>query len=448
MNTDAEQMLLSEVFVDNTVLEDIDIEPDDFYGIPEKLTFKAMRKIYSEGKVVDMVNTLKELQRSKDENAVGGGKYLLYIVEKAFTAVGAKDHANIIKEESLRRKVHRLLAESYQKLKDYENVDELISEIQDNLIGLSEKSVKKGACSAKEVAEQYAVMAKTRTSLVEKGINTGYGELDGMIRGLRKGTLTVLAARPSMGKTAFALNISQSVARKNKVLFFSLEMRNDELMQRIFNSEQSLRNISQDRIINDFDNVMDYMVKQVGGLGLWLCDNADVKVSDIRKCARQVRQKAGGLDLIVIDYLQLMVAQNKNVNRVQEVTELTRSLKVMARELDIPIIILSQLNRSVESRNDKRPLMSDLRESGSIEQDADIVMMLYREYVYNQQTEYPDLAELIVNKNRAGSIGTIYLNYNAEATLFRSIDPSVRQNLLHSEMLKQIKNTSYGDEEE
>jgi len=270
-------------------------------------------------------------------------------------------------------------------------------------------------------------VAKTRKSVL--GVASGFDTLDKMLGGFRKGQLIIIAARPAMGKTSFALNVAyNAIAQDLKVGVFTLEMSSEELLLRIFSS---CSEISMDTLIKGYgmDQTKIARISQVAEVltnkELYIDDTGSITVMDIKAKSRRLKAEIKGLDLIIIDYLQLMSSKRNIENRQQEIAEISRALKVLAKELELPIIALSQLNRGLESRPDKRPMLSDLRESGAIEQDADVVMFIYRDDYYNKESERPGKAEIIIGKNRHGATGFIELDFHKEFTQFKDSEKNV-----------------------
>lgn len=419
----AERSVLGAILLDNTAVEEIELNENDFYNAYYRVIFSSMKELYDKGKTID-ITTLYE--KAKNFESVNDEEILRCIMDlngSVFTISGIKEHAEIVRDYSLRRQFKSKIKSFDIGLDESENATLFIEEVQKEMMAMTEGNITSKLSTSSEAAELYLSALKERMTTKKYGIKTGYVNLDTLIKGgLKKGQLVILAARPAMGKTAFALNIGQKVARTDNVLFVSMEMSTEQLMERLYKSEKVL---SQTQLMNNVPNYFWRSLEQtkeaVAKLKMFIYDDGEAKIADIRRAARKIKHAHGDLGLIIIDYLQLMRASRRIDSRVQEVSEITRALKILARELDVPIIALSQLSRSVETRQDKKPMLSDLRESGSIEQDADIVMFLYRAAYYEENKDSKvDDTELIIAKHRAGATGTINLRYWKESLLFES----------------------------
>jgi replicative DNA helicase len=395
----------------------------DFYTMAHKTLYEAMLSLRHQMKRIDLVTLQDELEKSGQFQAVGGTIYLLSLQED-ITAIGfLEQHARIVKEKAVLRSLIQsaatIITNCYQS--DQE-LDAVIDEAEKVIFQLS----------AQRMSTQFVQLTiwlkKTFARLAELkggqkgliGVPTGYEQLDRLTLGFQGGDLIVLAARPSMGKTALALRFAFHAAACGKTVgFFSLEMSAEQLTLRLLSSESGIPHY---QIRNASISSQDW-IRLTGVAGnlsqakLFIDDTAMVTIMDIRAKARKLKMEQK-LDVLVIDYLQLINSNRVHENRHQEVSEISRSLKALAKELNIPIIALSQLSRAVDSRVDKRPMLSDLRESGAIEQDADVIMFLYRDVVYHADTEHPDLAELIIGKQRNGPTGTVALRFFGETTMF------------------------------
>lgn len=431
-NLEAEQsvigaILLSQSFSDADAL----ISEDKFYDSRHGLIFKAMRSLYEDGDPIDIVSITTRLQETKEVADAGGVSYISNLEASVPSAANLSYYAGVVNERYLRR---QLIIESHRIIKEArtsEHATEAIAGMQFTASNLADQAVKeKEFRRIKEVTMKAFEGIEDRYNSRNEGVTgipSGYIDLDRMTSGFQRSDLIIVAARPSVGKTAFALNISQnaSIRAKKNVAIFSLEMSAEQLVQRMMSSEQ---NIDASRMRTGYLENDDWekITMAIGSLSssqIFIDDSPTLTVQEIAgKCRRL--QKQEGLDMILIDYLQLITGRGKRENRQQEVSEISRTLKAIARELDIPVIALSQLSRGVEQRQDKRPLMSDLRESGSIEQDADIVAFLYRDDYYNAETEKKNVIEIIIAKQRNGPVGTVELaflkNYNKFITLDRS----------------------------
>lgn len=433
-NLEAEQAILGAILLQSealiTAMERIRTE--DFYDKPHQMIFDAMVQLSEDSKPIDLVTLTALLQDRSELEDVGGVSYLAKLAHAVPTAANAEYYARIIEEKSMLR---RLIRTATQIVSDGysggEDVAGMLSDAERSILEISNQRSGNGFIPIRDVLmqvfEKVEVLNQTRGTTT--GIPSGFVDLDKMTAGFQRSDLIIVAARPSVGKTAFALNIAQNVAvrAKETVAIFSLEMSAPQLVQRMICAEANL-----DASImrtGDFKTDDDWSKLTMGIAALseaeiYIDDTPGVTVSEIRSKCRRLK-KERGLGMIVIDYLQLISGRGKpGENRQQEVSEISRTLKQIARELEVPVIALSQLSRGVEQRQDKRPMMSDLRESGSIEQDADIVAFLYRDDYYNQETEKKNIIEIIIAKQRNGPVGTVELvflkNFNKFANYERA----------------------------
>ncbi|CAM4436567.1 MAG: replicative DNA helicase [Paenibacillus macerans] len=433
-NLEAEQAVLGAILLQSealiTAMERVRTE--DFYDKPHQLIFEAMVQLGEESKPIDLVTLTAKLKDRGELEDIGGVSYLAKLAHAVPTAANVDYYARIIEEKSMLR---RLIRTATQIVSDGyaggEDVSGMLSDAERSILEISNRSSGSGFVAIRdvvmEVFDRVEQLHQNRGTTT--GIPSGFVDLDRMTAGFQRSDLIIVAARPSVGKTAFALNIAQNVAvrAKETVAIFSLEMSAAQLVQRMICAEANL-----DAGImrtGDFKNDDDWAKLTMGIAALseaeiYIDDTPGVTVADIRaKCRRLKKEK--GLGMILIDYLQLIHGRGKpGENRQQEVSEISRTLKQIARELEVPVIALSQLSRGVEQRQDKRPMMSDLRESGSIEQDADIVAFLYRDDYYNQETEKKNIIEIIIAKQRNGPVGTVELvflkNFNKFANYERA----------------------------
>ena len=458
MNIGAEQALLGAILSNNLALEKVEnfLEPEHFSSKINALIFKTLKKLISNDQVADL-NTLKVfLENDPDFISNGGISYLLKISENSISIINSKQYGELIYDLFIRRKLinlgTNLINDSYDNFED-KNSDIIIENTESNLYNLtSDGDTQKGPKQFDNILSltiDYAEKAYKKSSDVI-GLKTGLNDFDKKIGGLHKSDLIIVAGRPSMGKTAFATNIASNICNgknndnKNNVLFFSLEMSSEQLATRVISelsqiSSEGIRtgNLSK----TDFEKII-VASEQLKNLSLFIDDSPALTISSIRTRSRRLKRKFG-LDLIIIDYLQLITGEsrNSNDNRVKEISDITRGLKAIAKELNIPVVALSQLSRKVEEREEKRPQLADLRESGSIEQDADLVVFLYREEYYLARTEPPEgtekhamwtskmekvhnIAEAIVAKHRHGPISRVKLHFNATNTKFSDLADS------------------------
>jgi replicative DNA helicase len=433
-NNEAEQSVLGAVFLSKEALiTAIEIlRPEDFYKTAHQRIFKTMLDLYEKGEPVDLVTVTAELQDHKLLEEVGGVTYLTEIASSVPTAANIEYYARIVEEKSLLRRLiqtaTKIANDGYTREDD---VSEIIADAEKYILEIAQNRNSGGFTPIRDVLletyERIEFLSQRRGDVT--GIPSGYPDLDKMTSGFQRSDLIILAARPSVGKTAFALNVAQNVAARagETVAIFSLEMAASQLVQRMICAEGNL-DASKMRTGWLEEDDWQKLTMAIGTLAkapIYIDDTPGITVQDIRaKCRRLQAEK--GLGLILIDYLQLIQGRGRGENRQQEVSEISRTLKGIARELNVPVIALSQLSRSVEQRQDKRPMMSDIRESGSIEQDADIVAFLYRDDYYDKETENKNVIEVIIAKQRNGPTGTVELAFLKEYNKFVSLDHRYR----------------------
>ena len=429
-NVEAEQAVLGAMLLshDAVIVAMEKLQSQDFYRDVHRIIFEAMEHLHRENKEIDVITLPDELKRMKKLDDVGGLEYVLNLPNLVGSAANIEYYANIVAEKALARNListcTELTTEAYDGQKETEA---LLDDAERRILQLSDTKNRGDFASVGAVVE---VTLDKITKLYENkagltGLPTGFRDLDRMTSGLQPSDLILVAARPSMGKTAFTLNIAQNVGvRQHKtVAFFSLEMSQEQLVQRLLCQiahidSQKLRTgqLNSDEEWTRLTDACDKLYESP----IYIDDTPGISVAEMRSKARRLKSEHG-LDLIIVDYLQLMQGRNAE-SRQQEISEISRSLKALARELKVPLIALSQLSRSVESRQDKRPMLSDLRESGALEQDADIVSFLYREDYYDKETENQHITEVILAKHRNGPVGAVKLYFKNEFTLFLNLD--------------------------
>jgi replicative DNA helicase len=426
---EAEKSVLGGIFLKPDIFGDVVeiLHPNDFYKNGHKLIYEAMRDIYNSGTGIDPIVVVNKLKKNEKFDELVGEQLLFDIISDVPTAANIIEYAKIVKEKATLRRLGEVGTKIVElAYEGYEEVDNILDKAEGMIFKISENVDSKDLVSLKDViAQEFVRLEKVyQNKGVATGISSGFSDFDQMTSGFHPSDLIILAARPAMGKTAFALNLALNAAMKSKkgVLLFSLEMSSSQLLQRLLSIEAG---IGLQKIRNGFLDPDDW-----GKLGLAsmklsnseinIADLPNVNVLEIRAIARRLKA-AGKLDMIIIDYLQLIKGNStRGDNRQQEISEISRALKGIARELDIPIIALSQLSRATEQRADRRPMLSDLRESGAIEQDADMVMFLYRDDYYNEDSEDKGLTEVIIGKQRNGPVGTIKLRFFHEYTKFEN----------------------------
>ncbi|MCR1833716.1 replicative DNA helicase [Oceanobacillus caeni] len=430
-NMEAEQSVIGAVFLEPEAFSTASekLVPEDFYRAAHQRIFAAMMKLADRGEPIDVITVTSYLNDAKQLDEVGGVVYLTQLAESVPTAANIEFYCKIVEEKALLRRLIRTATDIVTS--SFEKEDDVADVLNDAEKGILEVSSRKNSGAFKSIKDVLIDVYDNIERLHQQngdvtGIPTGFRDLDKITSGFQRNDLIIIAARPSVGKTAFALNVAQSVAvnTDENVAIFSLEMGADQLVQRMLCAEG---NIDAQRLRNGQLEAEDWtkLTMAMGSLsnaGIYIDDSPGIRVSEIRSKCRRLKQEHG-LGMILIDYLQLIQGSgNSGENRQQEVSEISRSLKGLARELDVPLIALSQLSRGVESRQDKRPMMSDLRESGSIEQDADIVGFLYRDDYYDKESEKQNIIEIILAKQRNGPVGTVELAFVKEYNKFVDLD--------------------------
>ena len=425
-SVESEQSILGSIILDKEAIITVaeTIQPMDFYKEAHKIIYESMLKLNSNNEPIDLITLIEELRKEGHLDSIGGISYLTSLSTIVPTTSNVKYYANIVKEKSVMRQLikasNEIINLGYDASTD---VQEILDKAEKNIFDISQEK------SGDDIQPINVVLQDT-FEMIEKlctdksevtGITTGFADLNKKINGLQRTDLILLAARPAMGKTAFSLNLVQNAALKGdaSVAVFSLEMSKEQLVQRMLSAQSNVE-LSKIKTGNlgesDWPRIIDGMAV-LSEANIFIDDTPGIKISEIRsKCRRLKLEK--GLDLILIDYLQLMEGEGKNENRQQEIAKISRSLKILAKELDCPVVALSQLSRSPELRKDHRPILSDLRESGSIEQDADIVMFLYRDEYYHDDSEKKNIGEVIIAKNRHGETGNVELVWFGQVQKF------------------------------
>lgn len=429
-NTDAEQSVLGAMLLDkDAIIEATEIiGANDFYKEAHTEIFEAILNIYNRDEPVDLVTLSEELTQRKTLESIGGIVYLTSLSSAVPTTTNVKYYARIVEEKSILRRLIKassdILDKGYQAEEDINNILDLAEK---NIFDISQKRSQEGFSPIKDVLmesfQKIEELYQNKGGLT--GITTGFIDIDRKTSGLQKSDLILIAARPSMGKTAFALNVAQNTALKGSasVAIFSLEMSKEQLVQRLLSSESHIE-IQKIRTGDLAEDEWPRLAKAMGPLAqskIYIDDTPGITVMEMKSKCRRLKMEQG-LDLVLIDYLQLMSGDGSSESRQQEISTISRSLKGLAREMDCPVVALSQLSRAPELRADHRPILSDLRESGAIEQDADIVMFLYRDEYYHQDSEKKNMGEVIIAKQRNGATGTVELAWLGQFTKFANLD--------------------------
>lgn len=425
-NEEAERSALGAVMLSKGALLDVteEVKPEDFYNESHREIFDAIMNLYRENTAVDMLTVCEELNRRKALDMVGGRAYIATLTAEVPSTANAGEYAKIVSEKAMLRRL--ITAAEDITIKGYDDkmaAEELLDYAEGDIFRIAQKRQRNDYAKIQDVLMKnlriidQAVQNKGQVI----GLPTGFKQLDEKTSGLQPSDLIIVAARPGMGKTAFALNIAQQSAVKAgaSVLIFSLEMSQEQLGQRLIAMQarvesEKLKKGTLD--LKDWDRI-NFALNELNNTKIVIDDTPGISIMEMRNKCRRLKAEQG-LDLIVVDYLQLMTFDGRADSRQQEISALSRHLKLLAREMNCPVIVLSQLSRAPELRQDKRPMLSDLRESGSIEQDADIVMFLYRDDYYNENTEKPGVCEINIAKHRSGPTDRIDLTWVARYTKF------------------------------
>lgn len=432
-NIEAEVSVLGSIMIDKSAISKVAdlLEPDDFYYPKHQKIFQAAIDLYRASEPIDIITLtarLKELNLFKE---VGGASYLAFLVEEVPTSLHIENYAKIVKKKRVLRELidvaARIMELGYNEQDEIENV---VEEAEKMVFAISQKSTQKDFLHVESLLkEAFERIDKIHSGGdVLRGIPTGFVDLDNVLGGLQKSDLIILASRPSFGKTTIALDMARNASLRHKIpaAIFSLEMSKDQLIDRLLAAEADVSlwklrtgKLSMKGENNDFIKLQGSF-STLSQADIYIDDSGASTITQMRAMTRRL-QAQKNIGLLIIDYLQLMRSAQKSDNRVQEISEISRSIKLMSRELDIPIIAISQLSRAVEHRHDFRPRLSDLRESGSLEQDADVVMFIHREEKYKKDTDQKNIAEIIVAKHRNGPTGEIKLYFNDQSVRFENL---------------------------
>jgi len=428
---EAEQSVLGGLMLDNRAWDDVAdrLAEKDFYRHDHRLIYRVMAKLATQDKPLDLLTVSESLRELHELDNAGGEVYLFELANNTPSVANILAYADIVRERSVFRQLiaaaNDISAQAFNS--EGRASSELLDQAEQIIFGIGEQGSRSGGpVNVNEflakTMERIDALANSDDPLT--GISTGYHDLDEMTSGLQRSDLVIIAGRPSMGKTTFAMNIAEHVVMKSKlpVLLFSMEMPGESIVMRLLSS---LSRIDQLKIRTGRIEEQDWprvisTVSMLSEAPLYIDDTPALSPTELRTRARRLAKEYGQLGLIVIDYLQLMQLSGHSENRTAEISEISRSLKSLAKELNVPVIALSQLNRSLEQRADKRPVMSDLRESGAIEQDADLIMFIYRDEVYNDNSPDKGTAEIIISKQRNGPIGKVRLTFLGQFTCFEN----------------------------
>lgn len=428
-NIEAELSILGGLMLEQEAWDEISdiIEPGDFYKPAHRIIYTAIKELQHKNQPTDLITISNLLMENKQLDSIGGPGVLADIIEQTPSAANIVTYADIVKEKSLLRELIKvnssITEEAYNS--DYADINSFLDSVESRIFSLAEKKATQGLIDASQLVK--ASLEKLESLYARQGevtgVPSGFADFDGMTAGFQPGEMTILAARPSMGKTALSLNIvlNAAVREKKSVAYFSVEMSKESVMTRMLANEAKIK-LGDLRVGSIDDKSWPKLINTAAILSesnIFIDDTSGISPFEVRAKARRLKAKHG-LDMIMIDYLQLMSLKQKVDSREREVSEISKTLKAIAKELEVPVVALAQLNRSVEGRSDRRPMLSDLRESGSIEQDADIIMMIYREDYYDRDNpDIKGLAEVIIGKQRNGPTGTVKLRWIPEYGLFK-----------------------------
>lgn len=431
---DAERAVLGGIMLDPEALERLEgmLQPEHFYVEANGKVFSAIQDLSSRGQPVDALTLKDHLERRDELAKCGGEAYLADLVTSVPTSANVKHYASIVRERAVLRELLGVCSHVSREV--YENnereVHEHLDEAEKRVLAVAENFSRSRPTFNKMSDLMLQSYKELEARYAEKkaitGVPSGFNDLDEMTSGMQRGDLIVIAGRPSMGKTAFSMNLAQNASIRSDdtgvVAVFSLEMSAQQIAMRMLACEArvDMKNLRTGRFSSEDWRKLAHASGTLAESAIFVDDTPAISVLELRSKCRRLKREAKKLDLVVIDYLQLMSGRSDAERREQEISEITRSLKGLAKELDVPVIVLSQLNRSLESRADKRPMMSDLRESGAIEQDADIIMFIYRDWVYHKKPENEGVAEIIVAKQRNGPTGTVKLAFLNQFTRFEN----------------------------
>jgi replicative DNA helicase len=431
-NIEAECGVLGSIIIDPEAIVQVSdfLHSDDFYRDAHRTIYDVILQLFEEREPADFITICDELERRNKLEEVGGASYITSLINQVPTSGNVEYYGRIVERSAiLRRLIHaagQIAAVAYES----NDAEAALEKAEQLIFAIGQRHARTDFAHLRDILADYMnkldQLHERRGTIV--GVPTGFTDLDRLTGGLQKSDLLVLAARPGVGKTSMALSLAHNAAVKfqRSVAIFSLEMSKEQLAQRLLSMDAS---IDQQRLRtgwiedDEWDRIV-YAMDTLAETNIWIDDTASISTTEMRSKARRL-QAEQGIDLIIVDYLQLMQATiggRRNENRVQEISEISRSLKALARELNVPVLALAQLSRAVETRQSKVPQLSDLRESGSIEQDSDIVMFIYRDDVYNQDSEKKNIADIIVAKHRNGPLGDISLYFQASQTRFRDLE--------------------------
>ena len=429
-NIEAEEAVLGSLLIDPDAIIRIAtfLQPEDFYVQRHGWIYAAVRELHERREPADLVTLTDELERRDQLGQIGGPAFLTSLINATPTSIHVEYYARIVERTAiLRRLIDAATQIAKLAYQDVDDVDEVVDRAESIIFVVSEKRVSRDLVPIRQVLDEFydriEYLSAHQGEII--GIPTGLADLDKLLGGFQRSDLIIIAGRPGMGKTSLALSMALQAARKwdKRIGIFSLEMSSEQVVQRLVSAETGIdsQRLRLGAIHEDEWPVFVQATSLLSNTQVYIDDTPAISALEMRTKARRLHAEYG-LDMIIVDYLQLMRGDLHSENRVQEISFISRSLKSLARELNIPVVALSQLSRAVESRHDKRPMLSDLRESGSIEQDADVVLFLYRDDIYNPDTEFPNIAELRVAKHRSGPTGIFSVYFKKELAQFMDLE--------------------------
>ena len=429
-NIVAEQSVLGSLLIDSDAI--IRIAPflraEDFYREIHSLIYQAILDLHERREPADFITLCDELERRNQLEEVGGAAYLTSLINAVPTSIHVEYYAHIVERTAILRRLitaaGQIASIAYEEAED---VDEVVDRAEQILFGVSERRISRDLVPIKQILGEYYDRIEYLHQHRDEplGIPTGFNKVDKLLGGLQRSDMIIIAGRPSMGKTSLALSIAHNAAKKfnQQVAIFSLEMSGEQVVQRLISAETGIDS-QRLRLGQIEDDEWSSLVEAGGRLSdmpLFIDDTPALSALEMRTKARRLHAEHG-IDFIIVDYLQLMRGDHRAENRVQEISSISRAIKALARELKVPVVAVSQLSRAVESRQDKRPILADLRESGALEQDADVVIFIYRDVMYNPDTEQPNIADLLVAKHRNGPTGKVPLYFQSELAKFNEVE--------------------------
>lgn len=425
---EAEQSVLGSIILDKDVFIDAaeNLKKDDFYSEQNSYIFDAMLTLYNKKMPIDLITLSETLKDKGTFEKCGGIMYLTNLSTAPAFTQNISSYIEIVKEKSILRKLINASLKTIQNCNSKDmQIFEILDQAEKSVFDVSQEKNDRTLVCINDILEETFDTISTLSSneFALTGLTTGFADLDRKLNGLQKTDLILIAARPAMGKTAFSLNIAQNAAinANAKVAIFNLEMSKDQLIQRMISATGriELNKIKTGKLKDEEWSLFSNSIAALKNTQIYIDDSPGITAFEIKSKCRRLKIEKGGLDLVLIDYLQLMESDSKSESRQQEISKISRSLKILAKELECPVIALSQLSRAPESRTDKRPMLSDLRESGAIEQDADLVMFLYRDDYYHRDSDQKNITEVIIAKHRHGEVGTVPLTWFGQYQLFK-----------------------------